>query len=195
MWVAFWGLNNATRDNTRAVFADQLARNQQTLERLQERNARQMLNTASLIAQAPTFQYSLKTYELEANRGTTPDPAYVREIQDALRQLASNVNAQLLAATDDSGRVFAAVGARASLPRGTRLGALRAVQHVLDPNAPADSGKLAVLRTDSAFFQVAVYPLVQDGSRSARSCLASGSTPLRRGRARCVGRKRPAHRR
>jgi signal transduction histidine kinase/ActR/RegA family two-component response regulator len=146
------------------VFAEQLARNQKTLEGLQERSARQMLTTASLIAQAPTFQYSLKTYQVEVNRGAAPDPAYVREIQDQLRQLASNVNAQLLAATDDSGRVFSAVGARGvSLPRGTRLGALRALQHVLDPNAPADSGNLAVLRTDSGYFQIAVYPLVQDG--------------------------------
>ena len=164
VWMAFWGLGNATRDNTRDVFADQLVRNQQTLERLQERSANQMLTTAALIAQAPTFQYSLKQYQVEVNRGGTPDPAYVVEIQGELRQLASNVNAQLLAVTDDSGRVFAAVGARGTtLSRGMRLGALRAVQHVLDPNAPADSGKLAVLRTGSAYFQVAVYPLVQDG--------------------------------
>jgi hypothetical protein len=91
VWVAFWGLNNATRENTRGVFAEQLVRNQRTLEGLQERSAQQMLSTASLIAQAPTFQYSLKTYQVEANRGATPDPAYVREIQDELRQLASNV--------------------------------------------------------------------------------------------------------
>ena len=123
VWMAFWGLGNATRDNTRDVFADQLVRNQQTLERLQERSANQMLTTAALIAQAPTFQYSLKQYQAEVNRGGAPDPAYVREIQDELRQLASNVNAQLLAVTDDSGRVFAAMGARgATLPRGMRLG-------------------------------------------------------------------------
>src|SRR5262249_36388322 len=62
VWMAFWGLNNATRQNTRDVYAEQLARNQQTLEGLQERSARAMLNTASLISQAPTFQYSLKTF-------------------------------------------------------------------------------------------------------------------------------------
>jgi signal transduction histidine kinase/ActR/RegA family two-component response regulator len=164
VWMAFWGLGNATRDNTRDVFAEQLVRNQQTLEGLQERSARQMLTTASLIAQAPNFQYSLKQYQAEVNRGATPDPEYVVEIQGELRQLAANVSAQLLAVTDDSGRVFAAVGPRgASLPRGARLGALRAVQHVLDQNTPADSGNLAVLRTGSAYFQVAVYPLVQDG--------------------------------
>jgi len=164
VWMAFWGLDNATRQNTRDVFAEQLARNQQTLEGLQERNAREMLNTATLISQAPTFQYSLKTFQIETSRGATPDPLYVRMIQDELRQRAGNVNAQLLAVTDDSGRVFAAAGMRATaLRRGTRLGGVRAVQHVLDPNAPADSGKIAVLRTDSGYFQIAVYPLVQDG--------------------------------
>jgi signal transduction histidine kinase/ActR/RegA family two-component response regulator len=163
VWMAFWGLSNSTRDSTREVFADQLARNQQTLEGLQERSANQMLTTAALIAQAPNFQYSLKQYQAEVNRGAPPDPAYVVEIQDELRQLAANVNAQLLAITDDSGRVFSAVGLRGVLQRGTRLGTLRAVQHVLDPNAPADSGKLAVLRTGAVYFQVAVYPLVQDG--------------------------------
>jgi signal transduction histidine kinase/ActR/RegA family two-component response regulator len=163
VWMAFWGLTSATRDSTREVFAEQLARNQQTLEGLQERSANQMLTTASLIAQAPNFQYSLKQYQAEVNRGATPDQAYVVEIQTELRQLAANVNAQLLAITDDSGRVFSAVGLRGVLQRGTRLGGLRAVQHVLDPNAPADSGKLAVLRTGAVYFQVAVYPLVQGG--------------------------------
>jgi len=163
VWLAFWGLSVEARNNTTDVFAEQLVRNQQTLMRLQERSARQMLMTASLISQAPNFQYSLKTYQVEANRGT-PDPRYVGEIQGELRQLAGNVNAQLLAVTDDSGRVFTAVGASgASLPRGTRLGTLRAVQHVLDPAAPADSGNLAVLRTGTGYFEVAVYPLVQDG--------------------------------
>src|SRR5262249_17854196 len=74
------------------------------------------------------------------------------------------VNADLLAATDDSGRVVASVGAKdATVPRGTRLGALGAMQHALDPNAPADFGGLAVLRVSSGYLHVAVYPLVQDG--------------------------------
>ena len=88
----------------------------------------------------------------------------MREIQEQLGQLAFDVNADLLAATDDSGRVVAVVGPRApAVPRGTKLGALRAMQRALDPNVPADSGGLAVLRIASGYLQVAVYPLVQDG--------------------------------
>ena len=162
--VTFWGLSVETRRNTERVFTRQLERNQRTLHQLQDRNTREMLVTARLISKAPNFQYTLKTFQLEANRGAAPSAAYVREIQDQLGQLAFDVNADLLAATDDSGRVVAAVGPRApAVPRGTRLGALHAMQRALDPNVPADSGGLAVLRIASGYLQVAVYPLVQDG--------------------------------
>src|SRR5206468_8834551 len=66
--------------------------------------------------------------------------------------------------TDDSGRVFAsAARGGATLPRGTSLLSLKAVQRALDPTARADTGDLAVLRTDAGQLQVAVYPLVQAG--------------------------------
>src|SRR3954471_21659001 len=39
--ATFWGLNVETRNNTRDVFVAQLARNQQTLQNLQERMRRQ----------------------------------------------------------------------------------------------------------------------------------------------------------
>ena len=164
VFAAFLGLGVETRQNTERVFTDQLERNQRTFQQLQDRSAREMLVTAGLISKAPTFQYSLKTFQLEANRGGVPAGDYVREVRDQLAQLALDVKADLLAATDDSGRVFAAVGPRgASVPRGARLGTLKAVQRALDPSAPADSGVLAVLRINSSYLQVAVYPLVQDG--------------------------------
>jgi signal transduction histidine kinase/ActR/RegA family two-component response regulator len=162
--VTFWGLGLETRRNTERVFTSQLERNQRTLHQLQDRSMLAMLATARLISRAPTFQYSLKTFQLEANRGAPPSAAYVREIQDQLGQLAFDVNADLLVATDDSGRVVATGGPRGpAVPRGTRLGALHAMQRALDPNVPADSGGLAVLRIASGYLQVAVYPLVQDG--------------------------------
>ena len=95
VWMAFWGLGRATRDNTRNVFADQLARDQKTLQGLQERSANQMLTTAALISQAPDFQYSLKQYQAEVNRGSTPDPAYAVEIQSELRRSAANLLAEV----------------------------------------------------------------------------------------------------
>ncbi|HEY4305866.1 MAG TPA: ATP-binding protein [Gemmatimonadaceae bacterium] len=161
--AAFWGLSVKTRNNTREVFAAQLTRNQQTLENLQERTRNQLLFTVSLIAEGPAFQYSLKQFQVEANRGTVPDPTYVVEMQRHLDQLSESARADILVLTDDSARVFAAAGSgEHAVERGASLATLDAVKHALDPNAPA-SAELAVLRTSSGYFQVAVIPLIQDG--------------------------------
>ena len=164
VWAAFWGLSVETRASTRSAYTAQLERNQRTLRQLQERRARELLFTASLVSQAPDFQYSLKQFQVEANRGATPDPRYLVEIEDHMRRLVQNARADLLVITDDSGRVFSTSGGRvASLSRGARLSSLPVVSHALDPRAAADSGGLAVLETNAGYFQVAVYPLVQDG--------------------------------
>jgi signal transduction histidine kinase len=164
VWAGFWGLSVETRASTKAAYTAQLERNQRTLRQLQERRARELLFTASLVSQAPDFQYSLKQFQVEANRGATPDPRYLVEIEDHMRRLVQNARADLLVITDDSGRVFSASGGRVpSLARGARLSSLPVVSHALDPRTPSDSGGLAVLETDAGYFQVAVHPLVQDG--------------------------------
>ncbi|HEY7394223.1 MAG TPA: cache domain-containing protein, partial [Gemmatimonadaceae bacterium] len=164
VWGAFFGLSVETRNNTEQVFTQQLERNQRTLRLLQDRRAHQLLFTASLVSQAPAFQYSLKSFQVEANRGTTPDPKYVLEIDDQAKRLVQNAQADLLVITDDSGRVFSTAGDRVpSLKRGAGLARLAAIAKVLDPRAPADLGDLGVLETNAGYFQVAVYPLVQDG--------------------------------
>ncbi len=167
VWGAFWALSVETRANTRQVFTAQLERNQRTLQSLQERNTRQLLFTASLISRAPEFQYSLKTFQLETNSGGTPSPGLVTEIQRHLDRLGESSSADLLILTDTSGRVFAATragkAANAPIRRGTSLAGLAAVQHALDATRPAGLGDLGVVRTDSGYFQVAAYPLVQDG--------------------------------
>ena len=161
--AAFWGLSVQTRNNTRDVFAAQLARNQQMLQNLQERTRNQLLFTVSLVSEGPAFQYSLKQFQVEANRGATPDPAYVLEMQRHLDRLAGSARADILVLTDDSARVFAAAGVEEhAIAAGTSLATLDAVKHALDPNAPA-SAELGVLHTSRGYFQVAVYPLIQDG--------------------------------
>src|SRR5689334_7243759 len=109
--AAFVGLSVQTRNNTREVFAAQLARNQQTLQNLQERVRLQLVFTVSLISEGPAFQYSLKQFQVEAKRGAVPDPAYVLEMQRHLDRLGESARADLLVLTDDSARVFAAAGA------------------------------------------------------------------------------------
>ena len=109
VWAAFWGLSVETRASTTAAYTAQLERNQRTLGQLQERRARELLFTASLVSQAPDFQYSLKQFQVEANRGATPNPSYLVEIDRHAQRLAQNSRADLLVITDDSGRVFSTV--------------------------------------------------------------------------------------
>ena len=164
VFVVFWALSVEIRNNTRAVFEQQLARNQRTLQQLQARDAAQFLFAASLITQTQSFQYDLNIYRVEKNAGGKARTDLVNTMEDELRNRLRTVEADLLLVTDDSGRVFAAASRSGALvPRGTSLLALKAVRHVLDPTAPADSGDLAALRTETGDLEVAVYPIVQDG--------------------------------
>src|SRR6185295_8561232 len=103
-----------------------------------------LLFTASLISRAPDFQYSLKTFQLEANAGGSPPQRLVVEIQRHLDRLAVSSSADLLVLTDTSAHVFAATrGGKAALApvaRGASLSGLAAVQHALDATRPADAG-------------------------------------------------------
>ena len=164
VFVVFWALSVEIRTNTRAVFEQQLARNQRTLQQLQARDAQQLLFAASLITQTPSFQYDLSIYRVEKNAGGKARTDLVNTMEDELRNRLHGVDADLLLVTDDSGRVFAsATRSGAFVPRGTSLLPLTAVRHVLDPTVPADSGVRAALRTDSGDLEIAVYPIVQDG--------------------------------
>jgi signal transduction histidine kinase/ActR/RegA family two-component response regulator len=162
--LAFWVLSIEIRGNTRDVYARQLARNQHTLEQLQAQEAAQLIFAASLITQTPSFQYDLSIYRVERNSLGKARTDLVNTLEGELQTRMRRVDADLLLVTDDSGRVFASADRRgASMPRGTSLLSLPAVRRVLDPRAPADSGELAVLRTNAAHVEVAAYPLVQDG--------------------------------
>jgi signal transduction histidine kinase/ActR/RegA family two-component response regulator len=162
--VAFWALGVEIRANTRDVLTAQLARNQRTLQHSQVRDAQQLLFAASLIGATPRFEAAVSTFRMESNGGGARRVDLVKTVEEELRNSLRSVEADLLVATDDSGRVFAAADRFGSPMRsGTSLLSLAAVRHAVDPNAPADTGAMAVLRTDSGFVEVAVYPMVQDG--------------------------------
>ena len=160
--LALFALSAEVRSNTHAVFAEQLSRNQRTIRELQSREASQLLFAASVIAQAPQFRAALSTYRLERNSGA-PSATFVRTVTDELRNTLQSADVDLLVATDDSGRVLASAGRGLSVPNGSSLFTLAAVRHALDPSAPADSGAMTALHTDSGYVHVAVYPVVQGG--------------------------------
>ncbi|MDE3171819.1 MAG: response regulator [Gemmatimonadota bacterium] len=152
------------RENTRRVFADELARNQRTLADLQRRNFEQMLFGASLVSTAPTLRAALAGARQDAIAGARPNPILLATVQQAIADLLRETGKDLLAVADDSGRVFvSAVRGGSPLPRRMDLSRMPAMRGALDPAAPADSGGLAVLRAPDALYQVAVYPLVLDG--------------------------------
>ena len=162
--VAFWALSEEIRASTQQLVTSQLARDQRTLQQLRAREASELLFAASLITQTPSFQYDLNIYSVEKNSTGKARLDLVNTVEEELRNRLRNVQADLLLVTDDSGRVFAsAARGAATVPRGTSLKSLKAVQRALDPTAPADTGDLGVLRTDAGHLEVAVYPLVQAG--------------------------------
>jgi signal transduction histidine kinase/CheY-like chemotaxis protein len=162
--AAFSALNAEIRSGTRDLFASQLARDQRTLRLLQSRDASQLLTAAALITQTPSFRYDLSIYKAEKNSTGKARIDLVNTLEDELRTRLRSVDADMLLITNDSGRVFAAASRQGSpVARGTNLLASVAVRHVLDPNVPADTGALAVLRTDDGQVEIAAYPLTLDG--------------------------------
>jgi signal transduction histidine kinase/ActR/RegA family two-component response regulator len=165
--LALLALSREARSNTRAVFMQQLARNQRTLQQVQARDKQQLLFAASVIAQVPQLEAAMSTFQLERNTaglGRGDRGAAVNTAEQVFREQLRNVDADLLLATDDSGRVLAQVGRRGiSLPYGSSLRQVPAVSHAIDPTAPLDTGAVTVLRSDSAYVFAAVYPLVQNG--------------------------------
>ncbi|HVX39527.1 MAG TPA: ATP-binding protein [Gemmatimonadaceae bacterium] len=164
--IAFVALGVDVRASTRAAITQQLARNQRTLQQLQQRSALDLLYAASLVARRPEMLAAMSISETERNAGGAPRAELVNTVEEQLREGLRSVNADLLLATDDSGRVFAEASASGGVhpvAPGTSLIALGAVRHALDPDAPADTGSLAVLKTDSGYVEVAVYPVTQGG--------------------------------
>ncbi|HEY4219403.1 MAG TPA: ATP-binding protein [Gemmatimonadaceae bacterium] len=162
--TAFSALSVETRRSTRDLFASQLTKDQSTLRLLESRDASQLLSSAEFITQTPSLQYDLSIYRSDKNTTGQARVDLVNTLEDELRKRLRTVDADLLLITNDSGRVFAAASRPGiTAPRGTSLMSSKAVQHVLDINVPADSGDLAVLRTDAGELEIAAYPLTLDG--------------------------------
>ncbi len=164
VFLAFLALSVEIRSSTERSLSAELLRNQKTLQQIEARDASQLVFAAGLVTQTPSFQYDLSIYRVEKNTAGRTRTDLVNTMEDELNARVRRVDGDLLAVTDDSGRVFAAAGSNGvTVPRGTNLIALGAVARALDPRAPADAGALGVLRTDAGYYQVAAYPLVQAG--------------------------------
>ena len=161
---AFWALNVETRNSTRLLFANALARHQRTLLQLQRQNLSQLISSAAIITQSPSLRSALETYRLETVTGGKPRADLVETVKRDLAKVLAGIGHDVLLVTDNEGRVFAGAARRGPAPPyGIDLSGVGAVRRVLDPAATADSGDLAVIRVGAMNYQAGVYPLVLDG--------------------------------
>jgi diguanylate cyclase (GGDEF)-like protein len=177
--AAFALLSVRMRTTTRALVADQLGQGQRTLIALQRRGDQQFVAAAALLAANPNLRSAIATTRVERALGGGSSTArsagrtdLARTVRRELERLAPDLGRDLVATTDERGRVFAAFvatddpGASRSEPRaGADLSALVAVQHALDPTldgGPSDL-YLSVLHVGDSYFRVGVAPIVLDG--------------------------------
>jgi hypothetical protein len=163
---ALWILSVETRASARRITTDEVSRSQRTVLALQHRAMDQLSLTAALVTQRANVGYALSTYRLERNGSNVHRADLLATVARELDKLRLELDADLIAATDEAGRVVVPASTRDARARGRLTGAalatLPAVRHALDPSR-ADLGGLSVLQLDGAFYQVAVAPVILDG--------------------------------
>ena len=158
--VTFWALSVQARRSTGVRIAEQLSHHQATLLQLHRRSLAQLVTTASILTQSPQLLSALRTSTTEGNLGR-PREDLPNTVENELKKMLGRAESDLLVVTDERGRVFAATARDAESPvRGKDLSRLPAVRRALDPFVIADSGELAVFRSDHDY-HVAVYPILQ----------------------------------
>ena len=172
-------LSVKTRATTSALIADEVGRGQQTMLALQQRRGRQSVAAAALMAANPNLRSAIATTRVEGALGVEPSTSspggradVVRTVRRELERLAPDLGSDLVATTDEQGRVFAAFvvsdsggSARGLPPLGADLSATAAVRHALDPALDGGPSELylSVLHFDDSYFHIAAAPIVLDG--------------------------------
>jgi diguanylate cyclase (GGDEF)-like protein len=164
--AAFALLTIRMQATTRALVADQVGQGQRTLLALQRRDDQQFVTAAALVAGSPNLRSAMATARVERRTDLT------RTVRRELQRLAPDLGRDLVATTDERGRVFTAFVppddrgvSRGEPGAGTDLSTLAAVRHALDESLDGGSSDLylSVLRVGDSYFRVAVAPIVLDG--------------------------------
>ncbi len=160
--VTFVVLSGQIRARTRELFTDEMGRSRSALVQVQEHNLEQLLTSAQLVSKSTTLIAAVKTAQAETNLSKSRHLELATTVEVELVKLVHDFKMDLIVVTDESGHVFAVSSRDSVAPRhDADLSKMTAVQFALDPNAPADTGQLAVLREGGTLFQVGVYPIVQ----------------------------------
>ena len=142
------------RERVRSTVTDKLDAGQRMLFALEQRRAREMSIQVSTLAENPTLKAALDTYQTEREPSSA---AYRGEmlttIERELDKLADRIDPDIVAVTDQSGRVLAAAGRRkAEWP----------VRTVIRPNVDNDGD--AYVAVPSGVFQFASAAVVLQDS-------------------------------
>jgi signal transduction histidine kinase/ActR/RegA family two-component response regulator len=156
------------RERTRSLVTEELSRSQHVVLELQRRGVEQLLTGASIISQAPTLIAAVKTAQSEARTSGRARDELANTVEGELAKLADLFDRDLLIITDEHGHVFAAAARGdergGGVPaRGSDLSGMPALRRALDPGAPADVREFGALQSESAIYQLGVYPMVQGG--------------------------------
>ncbi|MDB4913341.1 MAG: Blue-light-activated protein [Gemmatimonadetes bacterium] len=162
----FAALNVEVRRSARRLISEELAHNGRTLVSLQRDNRRQLVLTASLLAESPIVLSAISTYRGEQQTGNAQRADLTNTVEGALARVGEGLRGGALLTTDENGRVIAAYRRNAdSSLRGLDLSSLPAVHHALDASLVtiSDEPYLAGLEVGSMFYGVGVAPLINDG--------------------------------
>src|SRR5260221_4655772 len=166
MIVTFSVLSVQVRQNTQQLFARELIHNGRTLVALQHESRRQLVLTASLIAESPTLHSAISTYRSEQLWASATGDILTNPVQNEVGRLGANLPGGPLLVTDERGRILAGrVRGLSTTMRGTELASLPAVRNALDASlvTNADEPYLDGLEVDGHYFGVGVAPLIVDG--------------------------------
>ena len=176
--ATFAVLSVRTRATTRALITDDVGRGQNAMLTLQRRQDRQFVASAALLATNPSLRSAMATVRLEGraadpSTGSPSDhPDVVRTVGRELERVAPDLGSDLVAATDEQGRIVAAFAVpdsdgttRDAPPAGANLSRLAALRHALDPALDGGPSELylSVLRVGDSHFHIAAAPIVVDG--------------------------------
>src|SRR5258708_1808197 len=106
MIVTFSVLSVQVRQNTQQLFARELIHNGRTLVALQHESRRQLVLTASLIAESPTLHSAISTYRSEQLSASATADILTNTVQNEVRRLGAKHPAGILLVTAQPGPVL-----------------------------------------------------------------------------------------
>ena len=173
--ATFAVLSVRTRATTRALITDDVGHGQNAMLTLQRRQNRQFVASAALLAGNPSLRSAMATARVEGTPGDTSTldhPDVVRTVRRELERVAPDLGSDLVATTDERGRVVAAFvvpdsngKSRGAPLTGADLSRLAALRHALDPSLDGGPSELylSVLSAGDSHFHIAAAPIVVDG--------------------------------